>query len=124
MRTFRIAVILLPLIPLSGIGQRDPQTTINGIVAREDGKAVPSAFILVRDYQRMDQDCVADKWETRTAVDGSVSLVMEQGCYDIFVSANAELLPFANRICFKVQRSPVLKIKLKTDLRPRMLLRR
>ena len=124
MQTLKIAAVLLPLIPLIAVAQRGPQATMKGIVATEDGKPVPSAFILVRDYQRACQDYVADKWETRTEVDGTFSLVMEQGCYDIFVSANAQFLPFSKRICSQVQRSPVLKIKLKADPHPRMLLGR
>ena len=123
MRSFKRAVVLLPLISLSAIGQGQPQAAIKGVVAREDGKPVPHAFILVRDYQEAGQDYIADKWETRTEADGSFSLVLEQRCYDIFVSANAQLLPFSERICFQVQRSPVLKIKLKADPHPRMLLR-
>src|SRR4051812_27736539 len=113
MRTLKMAAVLLPLIPLSGVAQRNPQATMTGVVATVDGKPVPSAFILVRDYQRASQDFVSDKWETRTEVDGSFSLVMEQGCYDIFVSANAQFLPFSKRICSQIQRSPVLKIELK-----------
>jgi hypothetical protein len=123
MRTFKIAAVLLPLIPLSGTAQRNPQTTMRGVVTSEDGKPVPSAFILVRDYQQASQDYIAHKWETRTEVNGSFSLVMEQGCYDIFVSANMQFLPFSKRICFEVQRRPVLKIALKADPHPRMLLR-
>src|ERR1700749_1209458 len=121
MRSLKTAVVLLPLFSLSGISQVQPRAAIKGIVAREDGKPVPHAFVLVRDYQEASEDYITDKWDTRTEADGSFSLVLEQRCYDIFVSANAQLLPFSERVCFQVERSPILKIKLKADPHPRML---
>ena len=120
MRIFKIAAVLLPLISVSGIAQSNAKANMKGVVATLDGKAVPAAFILVRDYQQPSQDYVAHNWETRTEADGSFSLLMEPGCYDIFVSANAQFLPSSMRVCFQVQPSPVLKIKLKADPHPRM----
>ena len=122
MRTFNLAAVLLTLISLPVIAQGNPPATMKGIV-RENGRAVASAFILVRDYQQTSQDYVANKWETRTEADGSFSLVMQPGCYDIFVSANAQFLPFSRRICIQLERSAVLEINLKADPHPLLLQR-
>jgi len=100
------------------MAQGNPPATMKGVVARGDGKAVAAAFVLVRDYQQTSQGYVADRWETRTEVDGSFSLEVEPGCYDIFVSANTQFLPFSRRICIQAERSSVLKINLKADPHP------
>src|SRR3954465_8994204 len=99
MRTMKIVAVLLPLISLFSTAQL-PQATMKGIVAREDGRAVIGAFVIVVDYQRAGQEHVSHKWETRTEAGGSFAVVMEPGCYDIFVSGNAQSLPFSRRLCF------------------------
>ena len=123
MQTLNLAAVLLTLICVPVMAQDGPTAMMKGVVAREDGKAVAAAFVLVRDYQQTSQDYVANKWETRTEADGSFLLVMEPGCYDIFVSANAQFLPFSRRICIQVERNSVFKINLKPDPHPLLLKR-
>jgi hypothetical protein len=118
MRIFNLTAVLLTSISLPAMAQGNPAATMKGVVAREDGKAVASAFVLVRDYQQTSQGYVSDTWESRTEVDGSFSLVVEPGCYDLFVSANTQFLPFSRRICIQAERSSVLKINLKADPHP------
>lgn len=122
MRAFNLVAVFLTLTSLSVMAQGNPPASMKGFVRAKE-KPVASAFILVRDYQQTSQDYVAHKWETRTEADGTFSLVMEPGCYDIFVSANADFLPFTRRVCFHVERSSIVKINLKADPHPVLHLR-
>jgi hypothetical protein len=46
---------------------------MTGVVAAKGGKAVPGAFVLVRDYQQANQDYIGQEWETRTDAGGTFS---------------------------------------------------
>ena len=120
MRTFRAGLILLTLAAAPLMAEGNQQATMHGVVTGKEGRPVQSAFVLVRDYQQSSQD--TQKWETRTAGDGSFSLLMPPGCYDIFVSADVMLLPLSQRICIQADDNSILKIQLKTDPHPRATL--
>jgi hypothetical protein len=122
MRILAPIAILLTLAFVPSVLQANRAVNIKGVVTKEDGKAVEGAFVLVRDYQQLSSGYIADKWESRTAADGSFSFAIENGCYDIFVSSNAMLLPFSERVCIEVERNQVLKIKLKADPYPKLRL--
>ena len=117
-RAFNVVAGLLALALVQVVAQENRQATLNGVVTGQEGKAVQAAFVIVRDYEQSSQD--SQRWETRTAPDGSFSLTMPAGCYDIFVSANPVLLPWTQRICIEPERRSVLRIKLKTDPHPRL----
>ena len=70
---------------------------MNGLVLRPDGKPMEGAFVLIRDYQQLG-GFVSDRWESRTAADGSFSFATPNGCYDIFISGNAQFLPFTSDV--------------------------
>ena len=107
------------LVALPMISQNSLPGSVRGVViAEETGKPVGGAFVIVHDYQQLDQGYVSSKWESNIGVDGGFSFVMQTGCYDILVSANARFLPFAQRVCIRADRRPVLKIKLKADPHP------
>ena len=115
-KAVRLAVLLVAL-PM--ISQNTLPSSVSGIViAGDTGKPVEGAFVVVHDFQQLDQAYVSSKWESNTAVDGSFSFVVQMGCYDILVSANARFLPFAQRVCIRADGPPVLKIKLKADPHP------
>lgn len=120
MRAFKVVAYLLALCLAQVVAQEHRQATMNGVVTGQDGKAVQAAFIIVRDYEQSSQD--SQRWETRTAPDGSFSLTVPAGCYDIFVSANPMLLPWTQRICVEPEHRSVLEIKLKADPLPRLSL--
>jgi hypothetical protein len=125
MRMYKKAVGLVVFLGAPAlVSQSNLPMSVSGIVvAEEAGRPVEGAFVVVRDYQQLDQSYVSSKWESRTAADGSFSFVMQTGCYDILVSANARFLPFAQRICIRAERSSVLKIRLKAYPHPILLQR-
>jgi len=93
---------------------------LGGLVLNPDGQPIEGAFVLIRDYRQPSAGYVSDKWESRTAADGSFSLSAPRGCYDVFISANLQLLPFAGRICTQPELHR-LRIKLKADPHPVLL---
>ena len=120
MRILKPTGILLALVLVPMVSQANSTANMKGVVTKEDGKAVEGAFVLVRDYQQLSRGYIAEKWESRTAADGSFSFAIETGCYDIFVSSNALSLPFSERVCIEAERNQALKIKLKADPHPRL----
>ena len=122
MRSLILAVILLTFAATPLMSQGNRPAPMKGVVTRQDGSGIKGAFVLVRDYQSPSEDYVAQDWETRTETDGSFSFVMDPGCYDIFVSATAQFLPFSQRICIQAERSKLFKIKLNPDPHPRLRL--
>jgi hypothetical protein len=117
MRTFvRLSVVVLAV---PSISQNAP-VPLDGVVLTHDGKPIPGAFVLIRNYQQRNGEYVSDRWESRTAADGRFSFALPRGCYDFFVSANRQFLPLAQRIC--VQRDlRGLRIKLTADPNPSFL---
>jgi len=111
-------LLALALFPL--VSQANPAANMKGVVTKQDGKPEEGAFVLVRDYQQLSRGYVAEKWESRTAADGSFSFAIEAGCYDIFVSSNALFLPFSERVCIEAESNQALKVKLKADPHPRL----
>ena len=77
MRTFRAGLILLTLAVAPFMAEGNQQATMHGVVTGKEGRPVQSAFVLVRDYQQSSQD--TQKWETRTAGDGSFSVSRLRG---------------------------------------------
>lgn len=117
MRTFALICVLLVAIPT--ISQDEP-IGVNGVVLNSDGKPIEGAFVLIRDYRQPGAGYISDRWESRTAADGGFSFAAPRGCYDVFVSANLQFLPLAQRVC--VQRElRALRIKLKADPHPLLL---
>ena len=117
MRTLALLCVLVLAVP--SISQNAP-VAVNGVVLTHDGKPIQGAFVLMRNYQQPGGEYVSDRWESRTAADGSFSLAAPRGCYDLFVSASLQFLPLAQRVC--VQRElRGLRIKLKADPHPLLL---
>ncbi len=114
MRTLVLICILVVAVP--SISQNEP-TGISGFVLMPDGKPINGAFVLIRNYQQLDEGYVSNRWEGSTDVDGRFSFAAPKGCYDIFVSANGKLLPFTRRQCIQSER-PALVIKPKADPHP------
>ena len=117
MRTL-VLICILSVAVLS-ISQNEP-TGISGFVLMQDGKPINGAFVLILDYQQLDEGYVSNRWEGKTDVDGKFSFAAPKGCYDIFVSANSKFLPFTRRQCIQSERSPVV-IKPKADQHPVLL---
>ena len=46
---------------------------------------IADAYVLLHDYQVPGYGHVSENWETRTQADGTFSMVVEPGCYDLFV---------------------------------------
>jgi hypothetical protein len=112
------------VVPLSA--QNSQTITVTGVVVSADrgGKPIKDAVVVVHDYWQHDQDFVSSRWESKTAADGRFSFATQevwQGCYDILVSANAQFLPVAQRVCLQAEHPQVLKIVLKSD--PHRILR-
>jgi hypothetical protein len=117
MRTVALTCVLLAAVP--SLSQNKP-IGMTGVVLKPDGKPMEGAFVLIRDYQQADQGYISDRWESRTAADGSFSFAVPRGCYDIFVSANPQFLPLTRRLCAK-PKHPSLRIKLRSDPHPFLL---
>ena len=119
MRTFALIYVLLVAIPT--ISQDEP-IGVNGVVLNSDGKPIEGAFVLIRDYRQTGAEYISDRWESRTTAEGDFSFATPRGCYDVFISANPQFLPLAQRVC--VQRElRGLRIRLKADPHPSLLLR-
>ncbi|HKT88247.1 MAG TPA: carboxypeptidase-like regulatory domain-containing protein [Candidatus Sulfotelmatobacter sp.] len=116
----RAAVLMCLLVVAFQSFAQNEVSGVHGLVLRPDGKPIEGAFVLIRDYQQLNQGFVSDRWESRTGADGSFSFAAPNGCYDIFVSGNAQFLPFTQRVCVKSE-NQVLKIKLKPDPHPMLL---
>jgi hypothetical protein len=124
MKMCRAAALLLLFVPVPFTSLPSQPMSMNGrVVAQNGGKPMAGAFVVVRDYQQLDQSYVSSKWESRTAADGSFSFAIETGCFDVLVSANGQFLPFAQRVCIRDQGNSVLMIKLKSDPHPVLLQR-
>jgi hypothetical protein len=61
-------------------------------------------------------------WEGRTDPGGGVAFATPRGCYDILVSATFEFLPFAQRYCMVSSENSSVRVKLKADPHPLLLL--
>ena len=122
LRNLLLAAIMLSAATLPSLSQGNKAQIMRGIVVREDGTGIKAAFVLVRDFGIFSEDYVSDRWETRTEQDGSFSLMIQPGCYDIFVSANALFFPYTQRTCVQPSPSSVFKIKLKADPHPKLRL--
>ena len=114
MRTLALMCFLLVAVPFNFA---DEPIVVKGVVLRNDGKPLEGAFVLIRDYRLPGAGNVSDKWESRTAADGSFSFTAPRGCYDIFVSANSQFLPLAERLCVEPELR-ALRIKLQPDPHP------
>jgi hypothetical protein len=114
-----VALMCVLLVGVPSISQNEP-LGVNGVVLTPDGKPIEGVFVLIRDYQRSGSQYVSDRWEGRTAADGGFSFAAPKGCYDILVSGNYGVLPFAQRVCIPAQH-PALRIKLKADPHPLLL---
>lgn len=124
LRMYKAVGLFVFLVASPLVSQSDLPMSVSGIVmGGEFSGPVGGALIVVRDYQQLDQGNVSSKWESHTAADGSFSFLMQTGCYDILVSANARFLPLAKRVCIRAERPSVLKIKLKADPHPILLQR-
>ncbi len=117
MRAFALICVLLVTIP--SISQNEP-IAVNGVVLKPEDKPMEGAFVLIRDYRQAGAGYISDRWQSRTAADGSFSFAAPRGCYDIFVSANLQFLPFAQRVCVQPELRG-LRTKLKADPHPRLL---
>ena len=121
MRTVISVTIVIASLAVGLHSQGNQSVAVKGAVIREDGTGIKAAFVLLRDYEPQNPAAyVSDKWETRTEKDGSFSFIVQPGCYDVFVSANALFFPFTQRICIQPQPTPALKIKLKADPHPKL----
>ena len=123
-KTMKICMLaILPfIISAPAISQNDAQSTLSGTGHIQDGKIVADAYVLLHDYQTHGHGLVAENWETRTQADGSFSFAVEPRCYDLFVS-QAVMLPYSQKICVGPQPVSKLKIKLRPDPHPRLILR-
>jgi hypothetical protein len=122
MQMYKAVGLFLFLVTSLLTSQSNPPVSVRGtVIGGEGGRPIGGAFVVVRDYQQLDQGYVSSKWESHTAADGSFSFVTQTGCYDILVSANAQFLPFARRVCIRAGLPSVLKIKLKADPHPILL---
>jgi hypothetical protein len=119
MRTFALIYVLL--IGTPSISQNQLPVP-KGLVLEPNGQPIKGAFVLLRDYEQTDAEYVSDRWEGRTAADGSFSFAAPSGCYDLFISANPRFLPLTQRVCVQPERGG-LKIKLKADPHPKLLIR-
>jgi hypothetical protein len=119
MRTLATICVLFIAVPL--IAQSEA-LALKGFVLKPDGQPIVGAFVLIRNYQQADAEYVSDRWESRTAADGSFSFAAPGGCYDVFVSANPQFLPLTQRVCVQHERG-TLEFKLKADPHPRFLIR-
>ena len=82
----RAAVLMCLLVVAFQSFAQNEVSGVHGLVLRPDGKPIEGAFVLIRDYQQLNQGFVSDRWESRTGADGSFSFAAPNGCYDIFVS--------------------------------------
>lgn len=115
MRIFVSVAVLLALCSAPLLSQENKHLTFKGIVTREDGAALRSAHVFLRDYQ------AGTQWEMSTEADGRFSFVVDPGCYDIFVS-QAMFLPFSRRICLQAESKSIFRLKLRADPHPRLRL--
>ena len=120
MRIRRFSVLFL-LFASPLLSQSSHPVSMKGIVMGA-GKPIAGALIVVHDYQQTNQDHVSSQWEARTEADGSFTFDTGPGCYDILVSANFEFLPRVQRLCLLANHLAALKVTLKKDPRPRLLL--
>lgn len=111
MRTFVFACLIAVALP--SISQEE-SIALKGLVLNPAGKPIENAFVLLRDYRQTGTEYMSHRWETRTAADGSFTTAVPRDCYDLFVSANAQFLPFSGRICVQAELR-TLTIKLKAD---------
>lgn len=81
------------------------------------GKAIGNAFILIHDYAQPSPS-ISQNYELTTAQDGSFTVNVTAGCYDIFVSA-AIVKPHTRRVCVNEGETKRLRIKpgTETDVR-------
>lgn len=121
MRTFVLIWLLAASLTAPSISQNE-SVGMNGLVLKSDGQPMKGAFVVLRDYQQADAAHISDSWQSRTEAGGSFSFAVPRGCYDIFVSANFQFLPFTRRVCVQ-SGPPVLRIKLKSDPHPSLLQR-
>jgi len=119
MRTLALICVLVVAVP--SISQNE-HTGISGFVLMPDGKPIHGAFLLIRDYQQLGEGYISNRWESTTDADGRFSFPAPKGCYDIFVSANGNFIPFTRRMCIQSE-LPTLAIKLKADPHPVLLQR-
>jgi len=91
-----------------------PAVTLRGIISSaQDGVPMGRAFILVHDPSASEPEYVARNWELNTT-DGTFSIVLSPGCYDLFVS-ESWFHPLTERICLPDGDDTNVKIKLKPD---------
>lgn len=117
-----LAAMLALVISVPARSQNDKPSTLNATVLTQDDRPIAEAYVLLHDYQISGHGIVSENWEARTQADGGFSLVVEAGCYDLFVSKGA-MLPYSQRICVGPQPISKLKIKLHPDPHPRLLLK-
>ena len=92
--------------------------SFHGAVTNSSGAPIANAFVLLRDYQQIDQDHVSSTWQSRTDATGQFTFNVSDGCYDLFVSASLSL-PFSGRVCIPTQ-GGTYQVKMKPDPHPRL----
>ena len=122
MKICMLAAVLPFIISAAALSQNDAQSTLNATILTQDGVKIADAYVLLHDYQAPGNGLVSGNWETRTQADGSFSVLVEPRCYDLFVSKGA-MLPYSQRICVGPGPISKLKIMLRADPHPRLILR-
>jgi hypothetical protein len=117
-----LAAILPFVISVPALSQSDRQSTLTATVLTQDDKPIGDAYVLLHDYQISGLGHISENWETRTPTDGSFSFAVEPRCYDLFVSKGA-MLPYSQRICLGPQPVSKLRIRLRPDPHPRLILK-
>src|SRR5260370_41043121 len=116
-----LAAILEFVISVPALSQSHKASTLNATVLTRSDAPIADAYVLLHDYQVPGHGNLSENWETRTQEDGSFSFVVEPRCYDLLVSKGA-MPPYSQRICVGSQPISKLRIKLRPDPRPRLLL--
>ena len=114
------AAMLALVISVPVLSQKAKTSTLNATILTQDDRPIADVDVLLHDYQISGHGTVSENWEARTHADGGFSIVAEPRCYDLFVSKGA-MLPYSQRICVGPQLISKLKIKLRPDPHPRLL---
>lgn len=113
MRTSILGGILVLVFSSVLYAQGNRSFVMKGIVSG-DGNRINAAFVLIRDYQSPAPGYGAGKWQTETESDGTFSVLIQPGCFDIFISATL-YTPYSKRFCIEANHPPLFKIKMKKD---------